>query len=413
MQFLIVAAFLGALVALVRINFDEVLAGKLLPYFVLGFVARLVVHVVALRSGLLEYGGDSTVYEDTAHMVAAMWRSNGISFVTDADLPILKSVAVPINIFALIEFICGGTATIACTAFVALVACSLCIVIFRFARLIGADDPSASRLLLITLFGPSFVIHTSDMYKDGINAFLVVTALYLAVRVAKELSIVRIIAILPLLWCLWYVRPYMVFMCALPLALAVIGLKRALSVWSVSLILLALVAGLVLSADQERPDALAYAEEQFDRGSSVTTREDNAQGGSGVTFDDGGNAWGALGPKLVYTVLSPFPWSSGSVAFQLGKIETMLWYYLLYCALKGLPWYWKNDRETLLLIGLFVVPATLAYATSMSNIGLIFRQRMPITIMVSLLSAVVWTRAARDQSRLVQGDRRPPTAASA
>jgi hypothetical protein len=159
--------------------------------------------------------------------------------------------------------------------------------------------------------------------------------------------------------------------------------------------LLALVGALIVVGGEEgKPEALEIAEQQFERGSSAEVREENALGGSGVTFDDGGRAWGALGPKLVYTVFAPFPWAGGSVAFQLGKIETMLWYYLLYCALRGLPWFWKNDRETLLLVGLFVIPSTLAYATSMSNIGLMFRQRMPITIMVSMLSAVVWTRGA-------------------
>jgi hypothetical protein len=396
MEFLIVLIMLAALVGFVRMSFDEHVGGKLLPYFVIGFIGRLVVHVAVLRSGLLNYGGDSLSYEGFADVVNAMWRANGMSFITDTDYPAMKSVAVPINAFALVQLVCGGRAPIACTALVALVASALCIVIFRFAKLIGADDDASMKLLLFNLFGPSFVIHTSDMYKDGINAFLVVTSLYLAVHISKKVSVFRIVAIVPLLWCLWYVRPYMVFMCLLPLAVAFIGVKRALSAWGVSVMLLALVGGLVVTSGSDQdPEALTFAQEQFERGSSEAVKQDNAQGGSGVTFDDGGNPFGALGPKLVYTVLAPFPWAGGSVAFQLGKIETMLWYYMLYCALRGLPWFWKHERETLLLIALFVVPSTLAYATSMSNIGLMFRQRMPITICVSLLSALVWTQSSK------------------
>ncbi|MGZ3420113.1 MAG: hypothetical protein ACXVEE_19720 [Polyangiales bacterium] len=396
MEFLIVAAIFGALVALVRMNFDETRAGKLLPFFAGGFLLRLVVHVM-MRQGVFEYGGDNRSYETFAEVVSAMWRSDGISFVTASDYPAMQSVAVPVNCFAMFMYICGGPAPVACTAFVALIASGLAIVIYHFAKLIGADDDAATKLMLVNFFGPSFVIHTADMYKDGINAFLVVTSLYLAIHISKKLSLVRLVAIVPLLWCLWYVRPYMVFMCALPLALAVIGMKRALSVWGVTVVLLAMVDALVTVGGEEgkTPEALMIAEEQFNKGSSDTARAFNAEGGSGVMFDDGGQAWGALGPKLVYTLFAPFPWASGSVAFQLGKIETMLWYYLLYCAIRGLPWFWRNDRETLLLIALFVVPATLAYATSMANIGLMFRQRMPITICVSMLSALVWTRTAR------------------
>jgi hypothetical protein len=395
LELVIVLLMLGALIGVMRINFDQAIFSKLLPFFVVAFFGRLIIHVAVLRSGLLNYGGDCVTYEELGQIVASIWRIDGFSFVTEGENPALHSVAVPVNIFAFIQYVCGSNATLACTSFVAFVAGALCVVVFRFSQLIGADDGAATRLTLLTLFGPSFIIHTSDTYKDGINAFLVVTALYVAVRVAQKVSFISVIAVSPLLWCLWYVRPYMVFMCALPLALGVIGIKRALSVWSVSLMVLALVGGLILSgADGGRPEALDIAQEQFDRASSTAVREDAAQGGSGVTFDDGGNAWGALGPKILYTLLSPFPWASGSVAFQLGKIETMLWYYLLYCAIRGLPWFWKNDRQTLFLIGLFVIPSTLAYATSMANVGLIFRQRMPITIMVSLLSSVVWTRSS-------------------
>jgi hypothetical protein len=63
----------------------------------------------------------------------------------------------------------------------------------------------------------------------------------------------------------------------------------------------------------------------------------------------------------------------------------------------------------LLLIALFVVPSTLAYATSMSNIGLMFRQRMPITIVVSLLSALMWTRATKARTELLRVASAAPT----
>jgi hypothetical protein len=124
-------------------------------------------------------------------------------------------------------------------------------------------------------------------------------------------------------------------------------------------------------------------------------RSANAIGGSSVVFDDGGQAWGSLWIKLTYMLLSPFPWMSGSLALQLGKIETMLWYYLLYVAIRGARRLWHSDRTMLMIIISFVVPSIIIYSTTVANIGLIFRQRIPIMMIVSLLSAVAWSKAPR------------------
>lgn len=394
MEYALLLLTLVAAMALARAG-GGVHAKKIIPLIFIAFVARILVHLVVLRGGMLHYGGDQHTYEGNALQIASIWRVDGIHFVTANELPNMRSVAVPCNLFAVFIYLCDGPAPLACTGAIAVVAVGLALIVYHFAQLIGASADASFRLFVLTLFGPSFVLHTSDMFKDGINAILVVGSLYLAVGIAKRFSLLRLMLVVPCLWLLWYVRPYMVFMTALPLGLAIIGLRRALSIQGALLLSVALIGGLVYFESGEADEALANAQEQFDTATSSTVRDANAEGGSGVTFDDGGKVWGALGPKLAYTVLSPFPWAAGSAAFQLGKLETFIWYWLLWTALRGLKWLWRNERETLLLLSMFIVPATLAYATSMSNVGLIFRQRMPIVIVTSLLSAVVWTHQPR------------------
>jgi hypothetical protein len=392
MQYPFVAVFFILGILVTRLFAPREHATRFLWLYVAAFAVRLFVHVVFLRSELLEYGGDNWNYEGLAYRIASDWRLTGIRFMTESDIPSLHGVAVPCNMFALLAFATNGEPIpVAATAMIAVIAFILCLVIYKFSMLMGADDKSALRLFVITALGPSFVIHTSDMYKDGLNALLVVGALYIAVDVAKRFSPSKLVLLGPVLWMLWHVRPYMVLMCALPIVLGLIGLKRVLSVRGALVTMIALLVALVVLESGGERGAVDYAQETFDSATSQTVREANAEGNSGVTFDDGGKAWGALAPKLAYTLFSPFPWSSGTLVFQLGKLETFLWYYLLYSAVRGLGFLWKNSREELLLLAMFLVPATLAYATSMSNVGLIFRQRMPIVIVTSILSSVVWT----------------------
>ncbi len=408
MEYIIVAAAATILVFLVQSSLDGHVARRALRVLLLAFVARLVIHVLVMRS-LLPYGGDNYTYEHRALEIVAYWKREGFQFVTSDQIPSLYSVAVPCNIFALIMYVCGGPALLACTSVIALMACALCIVMYRFARVIGADERSSFRLLVLMAFMPAFLLHTSDTFKDGFNVFLVVSCLALATSNVQRFDIRKVLLLAPLLWALWNVRPYMVFMCGLPLILGFVGARRALPFCTLAL-LAGVLASLAFFPGAAPNAAVETMQEQLELGQSEAVRLANAETGSGVVFDDGGNPWSAFAPKLVYTVLSPFPWMGGSVVLQLAKIETLVWYYLLFCAARGTRRLWVQDRRVLMLLLLFIVPCTIVYATTMSNIGLIFRQRMPIVMIVSLLSAVAWTRTPQRPGQAPSGPLTPPAA---
>ncbi|KAA9377518.1 hypothetical protein F5972_17940 [Microbispora cellulosiformans] len=397
MEYAIVAVAAATLVFLAHACLDRRAAGPVTGVLLLAFSVRLLIHSLVMQTGLLPYGGDNYGYEKRALEIAAYWNHAGIRFVTSDQLPSLEHVAVPCNIFALVVYLCGGRASLACTSVVALVACALCVVMYRFARVVGADERAAFRLLVLTAFMPAFLLHTADTFKDGFNAFLVVTCLGLAAANARRFDLRKLVLLVPLLGALWNVRPYMVFMCAGPLLFGFVGARRALPLCTLALLAGALSL-FVFFPEATTNLAVETPQQQFEQAQSETVRSANADGGSGVVFADGGDPWGAFAPKLLYTLLSPFPWTGGSLVLQLGKIETLLWYYLLFCAVRGGRHLWRHNRRALMLLLVFVVPCTVAYATSMSNIGLIFRQRMPIVMVVSLLSAVGWTHS-RKRSR--------------
>ncbi|WP_169989198.1 hypothetical protein [Microbispora sp. H10836] len=391
MEYLVVVATALMLAVLVQVGFASGRA-RVLLVLAAAFAARLAVHVLVLRGGLLEYGGDNYIYESRAFEVVAYWKVHGLSFVTSEQIADLYSVSVPCNVFALVIYLCGGPATLACTSVVALVACATAVAMYRFARVIGADERAAFRLLVVTAFLPVFLLHTSDMFKDGFNAFLIVACLGLAASNVRRFDVRKLLLLAPLLWALWNVRPYMVFMCALPLFLGAVGARRALSLTGLALLVGLLTPVLVFPGATEN-SAVVAMQEQLERGQSQSVRISNAQGGSGVVFDDGGNAWNALLPKVLYTLLSPFPWTGGSMTLQIAKLDTLLWYLLLFHGMRGFRLLWRHARKMALILALFAAPCTIVYATTMSNMGLIYRQRLPIVLVVSLLAAASWSRA--------------------
>jgi hypothetical protein len=186
---------------------------------------------------------------------------------------------------------------------------------------------------------------------------------------------------------LWYVRFYLLFVTTAPL---VVGLLRGRSKSIARPIFgsLALVAAglMVLGLTHAAQDVSETASTTFMRGTDATFRSANAEGGSGVMFDDGGSPYGQLWLKLIYTVLAPFPWASGSIAFHVGKVDVLIIAFFMYRSWKVVRT--SELRLVALMVATFVVPCTVMYATSMANVGLIARQRLVIVVALAFVAAL-------------------------
>ncbi|GII83255.1 hypothetical protein Ssi03_12450 [Sphaerisporangium siamense] len=413
MELLIVVLIVAALVVAVRAGLDAPVARRVLPVLLAAFAARLAAHVMLKGGALFDYGGDNVLYDLWAQEIADQWKRDGISYVTVNGAGRLYGAALHCNLLALLRYICDGPVPLASAALMALLACLLCVVMYRFARMLGADDRGAFWLLVVVAFMPGFLLHTSDSYKDGVNALLVVASLAVGVSLTRRCTLGKLLTLVPLLWALWNIRPYMAFMCVLPLALGISGLRQVVSLRSL-VVLTALAMVVLFRFDfvmQSEP--IEAMRDQLEYAQSPDVQRSNAgvsgwRNGSGVGFEDDGSPWGALGAKLVYTLLSPFPWTPGSLALQLGKIDTCLWYLLLCFGLAGGRRLWRRDRRTLLILLLFLVPSALAYATTMANIGLIARQRIPLVMVTSLLCALAWSRTPSESQDTPEGGAESP-----
>jgi hypothetical protein len=189
---------------------------------------------------------------------------------------------------------------------------------------------------------------------------------------------------------LWYVRHYLVFISVAPLLVGFVGLgKGSLARQIVLGVGMTLAAALAFNSSLGQ-NALGEMLGTFDHASDANIRQENQHGASGVAFDDGGRAFGAIHLKILYTLFSPFPWQGGSFAMQMGKLDTLVWYYLFSRLLRSSARLWRLDRSIFFMFLVFLVPLTIAYATTMANIGLILRQRFPIVFIGAMLGMLSW-----------------------
>jgi hypothetical protein len=273
-----------------------------------------------------------------------------------------------------------------CTATVAFAAALSALNLYALALELGADQKRALAFSAIIYFEPSFLFYTSDMYKDGLVVCFVVGALASAIRLGSKLSVRHALIGLACVGALWYVRYYLIFVTVTPLLVGIAGLGSK-SFGRTVLAVLVLATGVLAIASFTDMLQLASerAEETFERGTALTSLASNASKGSGVVFDDGGVPYRALGPKIAYTLFSPFLWSGGSFGLQVGKLDVVLWYFVIYRAVRAVR---TAERRVVMMLASFIVPCTIMYAMTMSNVGLIVRQRLVVVAATAVLASL-------------------------
>lgn len=358
-----------------------------------GFALRIAAHAVVRNFALFSSGGtsqgDGGAYEHAAWVVVRLWEYQGLAWFSAEEIGVsaASNALLAVHSYAAITLLNGGEVTpLGCAAFNAFLAGMTCLQLFRLGVMIGGAEKDARLVSLAMYFSPAFILYTSDMFKDGISAFLVVSAVLIAFRLSERFDIGDAVLGAVLLVLIWYVRFYLVFLVSAPLAMSLVGVRSG----SPSRVIIAstfmLTAGVALIGTQTAESAVEFGTATFNQATAERVLSSNARGGSGVEFS--GGPWASFPLKLIYTLLSPFPWDfrSGSIGFQVGKIDALVWAFFLFRAVRGARRMWKQDPGTLLMFLVVLVPLTVAYATTMANIGLILRQRIPIVLLGSVLA---------------------------
>lgn len=384
----------------------------------LGFAVRILAHGIVRNVGLFSGGatsqGDGGAYEYAAAIVVRLWDYQGLGWFSAEEMGVqsASNALLAVHLYAAIALVNGGEVTaLGCAAFNAFLAALTCLQLFRLGTTIKGTEHDSRMVALALYFSPAFILYTSDMFKDGISAFLVVSAVLTAFRLSERFNPADAVLGLVCLGLIWYVRFYLVFLVSAPLLMSLLGIRSG----SPSRLIIAsafmLAAGLLLIGTQSAETALEFGEDTFDRATAENVLASNARGGSGVEFS--GGPWASFPLKLLYTLLSPFPWDfrSSSLGFQIGKIDALIWAFFLFRGVRAAKRMWKEDPGTLLMFLVVLVPLTIAYATTMANIGLILRQRIPIVLLGAVLAVrgvpIPREESASDPLSAARGTRRP------
>jgi hypothetical protein len=373
-----------------------------LAVLLVAYALRMVLQLFVRELPIFSYGagGDCYAYEAFATTIARLWEYTSVRYVTAADMPFLGATTLPPNLYALVVYLNGEPTRTGCVALVAFVTCLTALNLYRLSVELGAPPRPAFWLSTCLLFSPNYLYVTSDMFKDAFVAFFMITALGSSFRLARRFSIAHLVLGVVSLVLLRQVRFYLVFFSLVPLVVGLIGVRgRGAARPMLATAALVALGVAVASVGTMFDELTTEADRTFAFASNADTRAFNARGGSGVTFDDGGDPFGALGPKIVYTVFSPFPWQGGSIALQVGKLEALFFYYVIYRALLAARWLWREDRRTLFMFLSFLVPIVVAYATTMANIGLMLRQRIPVVMVTAWLASLSWSPRAAGARR--------------
>jgi len=379
-------------------------------------VAALVLGNYALRLAIAPFtrnlnvftnaGTDSAGYEFLGQVIAHQWRYTGIHYVGGDELPVLSETSLPPNLFALVIHLNGEAAHLGCTAIMAAAASLVCLDVFLIARLLGAPSNVALRTAALVGVLPSFLFYTSNSYKDGLVTLFVVGIFGCAIRLSRAFSVTTLALAGVFSIGLWLTRFYLLFIVPAPLLLGFLGLRSRSILRTVLAMLVVVGSATALYSYSSAPEvATTRAAQTFTAATSQDVLDANSQGGSGVTFDSSSPV-GSFVPKLLYTLFSPFPWQSGSLGLQIGKVEALVWFYFFYRAVRAAIAMWRMQRSDLLMFFSLVIPLTVAYALSFANIGLIVRQRIGIVIIVMLLASLSWRPEEDEEEQEIV---RPPS----
>src|SRR5262249_16691103 len=139
---------------------------RVLVVITFGYLVRLTLQTFVRNLPLFSHGvgGDHETYEKWAKAIVLIWEHSGFEYITETQPWQLGQTSLPSNVFALIFWANGEPTRLGCTAVVAFAACLTCFNLHELALELGADSKSALRVLVLTLFGPAFLMYTSDTY---------------------------------------------------------------------------------------------------------------------------------------------------------------------------------------------------------------------------------------------------------
>ncbi len=360
---------------------DEKERKTLFTIFLLALALRIVVALLVhalIKPGFFAPDEPGIIYNGKG--AADLWVSSG-SFYARVDSPATAAEIIfylfgfkPAILFLFVNFL--GALTVLNIYFIA-------------RRLFNVESARYSALVVAVL--PSLVLWSSIASKDPYTQFLISFAVHLLLRIKERFRIGNVILLLSSIALIAFFRRYLLVIVVLGALSMLIPYRKKTFVRDIIIIAIFGFAAAALSSSYSAKSLLSTGASGSVLEQLQETRSAFYQGGSKMLghINVANPVDAVMYSPLLLAVffLAPFPWDiSASIIHNLATAESLVWYYFLFYALKGIKSSLKEGKFDIMPVVVMIGVLSVAYALALTNIGAAYRFRAQVSVLLLTFS---------------------------
>lgn len=342
------------------------------------------------------FGGDANTYDENGAGWMDVWLNDAPVSATLIYYNNPRTGAGwGMNFLTAVIYVVVGRNLFAAQSFCALVGAATAPMTFFCARKVYNNLNAAKFAAVCVAVSPALVIWSSQLLKDGLLVFLLVTTMTLVLELQKKIRISAVIMLILALVGILSLRFYIFYMVMVAVCGSfVIGFTTSTKSIVRGIVLLGAI-GLGLTYFGAGQDATAGLEVFGNLERIQQTRA----GLTGVTSGFGremdvSTTEGAISTipiGLYFLMFAPFPWHAENFRQAITIPDVLAWWALLPFGVLGLVYTIRYRLRNAFPILVFSLLLLLGYALFQGNVGTAYRQRTQVQVFLFILIGVGWT----------------------
>ena len=250
------------------------------------------------------------------------------------------------------------------------------------------NEQSARYSFIAVAVLPSLVLWSSMPLKDVYTQFFITSIIHLTLRTKERFSLSMVVIIIGLIAMVGFVRIYLMIIVMVAIAVTFIPVNPETFMRNTIVIAIFATAFTLFFSSYAAQSAAVYGHTSESAFQTLQqTRQGFYTGGSKILGHiDVGNPVNALmySPLLLLVFfLAPFPWDiTSSIIHNFATMESLVWYYLLYYAIKAILRTFKEGKFDTLPVLVMIGVLSVAYALAISNMGAAYRFRGQVSVLL-------------------------------
>jgi len=273
----------------------------------------------------------------------------------------------------------------------------------------------ARRAAVLVAFTPSMMLWSAMALKDTLVTFLIIVALWACVRLKEAITVGSLSAIVLSVAAIQTLRFYMIYFVAFAIMVALVfdrgvrvvtGFYKQVFLGAIAVALFSVVG--LSGRAVEGTEYLSFEKASIYRRGMASTANSGFSADADVSTP--GRALAFLPIGLANLLLAPFPWQMTSLRPLIAAPETVAWWILFPPTISGVALVVRRRFREMSPLLIFSVSLACAYSLVHGNVGSAFRQRAQIFVFLFIFSSLGWyrskcRRAGIDDSLLLNGAR--------